>query len=41
MEAIQFIELNAATVFLLILIGFIAGMVPVSSARAALVLTPT
>ncbi|MBI4996293.1 MAG: universal stress protein [Rhodocyclales bacterium] len=41
MEAIQFIELNAATVFLLVLIGFIAGMVSgFIGSGGAFVLTP-
>jgi len=41
MEAVQFIELNAATVFLLVLIGFIAGMVSgFIGSGGAFVLTP-
>ena len=41
MESIQFIELNAATVFLLVLIGFIAGMVSgFIGSGGAFVLTP-
>lgn len=41
MEAIQFIELNAATVFLLVLIGFIGGMVSgFIGSGGAFVLTP-
>lgn len=41
MEATQFIELNAATVFLLVLIGFIAGMVSgFIGSGGAFVLTP-
>jgi len=41
METVQFIELNAATVFLLVLIGFIAGMVSgFIGSGGAFVLTP-
>lgn len=41
MEALQFIELNAATVFLLVLIGFVAGMVSgFIGSGGAFVLTP-
>ena len=41
MESIQFIELNAATVFLLVLIGFISGMVSgFIGSGGAFVLTP-
>jgi len=41
MEAVQFIDLNAATVFLLVLIGFIAGMVSgFIGSGGAFVLTP-
>ncbi len=41
MESVQFIELNAATVFLLVLIGFIAGMVSgFIGSGGAFVLTP-
>lgn len=41
MEAVQFIELNAATVFLLVLIGFIGGMVSgFIGSGGAFVLTP-
>jgi len=41
MEAVQFIELNAATVFLLVLIGFVAGMVSgFIGSGGAFVLTP-
>ncbi|HEX8964103.1 MAG TPA: TSUP family transporter [Rhodocyclaceae bacterium] len=41
MESIQFIELNAATVFLLVLIGFIGGMVSgFIGSGGAFVLTP-
>ncbi len=41
MESVQFIELNAATVFLLVLIGFIGGMVSgFIGSGGAFVLTP-
>jgi nucleotide-binding universal stress UspA family protein/uncharacterized membrane protein YfcA len=41
MESVQFIDLNAATVFLLVLIGFIAGMVSgFIGSGGAFVLTP-
>jgi uncharacterized protein len=41
METVQFIDLNAATVFLLVLIGFIAGMVSgFIGSGGAFVLTP-
>jgi len=41
MDAVQFIDLNAATVFLLVLIGFIAGMVSgFIGSGGAFVLTP-
>lgn len=41
MEQLQFIELNAATVFLLVLIGFIGGMVSgFIGSGGAFVLTP-
>jgi uncharacterized protein len=41
MEAVQFVDLNAATVFLLVLIGFIAGMVSgFIGSGGAFVLTP-
>lgn len=41
MEAVQFIDLNAATVFLLVLIGFVAGMVSgFIGSGGAFVLTP-
>ena len=41
MESLQFIELNAATVFLLVLIGFISGMVSgFIGSGGAFVLTP-
>ncbi|MFN6961421.1 MAG: hypothetical protein ACK4N6_04195, partial [Rhodocyclaceae bacterium] len=41
MAEVQFIELNAATVFLLVLIGFIGGMVSgFIGSGGAFVLTP-
>ena len=41
MEAVQFMDLNAATVFLLVLIGFVAGMVSgFIGSGGAFVLTP-
>jgi hypothetical protein len=41
MESVQFIELNAATVFLLVMIGFIGGMVSgFIGSGGAFVLTP-
>ena len=41
MEAVQFMDLNAATVFLLVLIGFVSGMVSgFIGSGGAFVLTP-